>query len=644
MCGIAGFLGGGRQHSGQDDARRRLAAMAAMIAHRGPDDQDALFEAPVGLAHRRLAVIDPAPHGRQPMRRGPLTIVYNGEIYNFRELRRTLESEGESFRTSTDTEILLAAFSRWGESALDRINGMFAFAIWDADRRRLTLARDRAGKKPLYYAHCGDALLFGSEIKALFAWPEMRREPDYEAIHHYLSFQYVPSPMTAFAGVSALPPASVMVAEPGKEPSISRYWSAPSPSSATRAADPRALEEELRDLLSAAVRRRMVADVPIGALLSGGVDSSAVAAFMAAANDRPIKTYSIGFDEPDHDERSFARAVANLVGSDHTEEVVRPDAVALLPEIVWHYGQPFADPSAVPTYCVARLARRDVTVVLTGDGGDEFFLGYNRYNECGRRAAATSRLPAPLRELAAAAAAAIPDALVQHRPFGGLRRRLRHFGAAHSALYEPAMMYFSEDEKRRHYGPALRPQLAHSSLGLLDPYFAASPSIEAGASWADIHTYLPDDILVKVDVATMAFGLEARAPFLDVEVMEWASRLPWSVRMRGGRLKGLLKDALRPILPAAVLDRPKMGFGAPIERWFRSDFEGFARDTLCSPKAETRGFFEPGFAKRLINQHVQDGRHYHTRLWALLMLELWMTEWIDPPAARLIEKNANIIS
>lgn len=630
MCGIAGFLELTTGVVEPSQAVERLRKMAEAVAHRGPDDEGVFLDGPAGLAHRRLSIIDPAPHGRQPMQRGAHVISYNGEIYNYRDLRKQLQSHGEAFQTGTDTEVVLAAFQRWGEQAFERFDGMFALAIWDSMSRRLVLARDRMGEKPLYYALSGGVLLFGSEIKVILSWPGCARTPDLEAIHHYLSLQYVPSPLTAFAGVKALPQASTLTVTPGAEPLVRQYWRPPPPApdrsySASQARD---AEARTLELLTASVASRMVADVPVGAFLSGGVDSSSVCALMAGARDGPIKTFSIGFDEPDFDERQYARLVAGMIGAEHREEVVRPDAAQLLMDLVWHFGQPFADPSAVPTYYVARLAREDVTVVLTGDGGDEFFLGYQRYRDFGAMQR-YERWPQIAQRVARRTAGSISPALASQRPFGGLKRRLAMVGATRAERYAPSMMYFQEADKLQAYGGAMQDFLETSSLDLLSPFLDGAASLPAGAAWADSQTYLPDDLLVKVDVASMAFGLEARAPFLSLALIDHAQSLPESLKMPGGRLKGHLKDAVRGLLPPSIINRPKMGFGVPIEKWFRTDLYTFAGDILSSAASRSRGIFREGYAESLLADHGCGRRQHHTRLWAILMLELWFREWID---------------
>ncbi len=630
MCGLAGYFETRPDAVNPQEALSRLRSMTVAIAHRGPDDEDIFVDGPVGLAHRRLAVIDPAPHGRQPMHRGSLSISYNGEIYNYRELRSELEGIGEVFRTGTDTEVLLAAFHRWGERAFHRFNGMFALALWDRATRRLTLARDRIGEKPLYYALHNDILLFGSEIKAILAWPGFPHRANLEAIHHYLSLQYVPAPLTAFETVHTLRAGSILTIGTDQALSIKQYWCPPMPRADIELtpSEVRDAEQQTRELLAAAVQRRMVADVPIGAFLSGGIDSSAVCALMARAQDKPIKTFSIGFEESDFDERQFARLVARSIGAEHYEDVVRVDAAAILDDLVWHYGQPFADPSAIPTFVVSRLAGQHVTVVLTGDGGDEFFLGYERYRDfsvLGR----FEHWPNIVKTGALRFAGAISPQMADRRPFGGLKRRLSAIGASRAERYALAMLYFQEADKQLGYGDAMRSCLNVSSLDILSPFLDGIPSLVAGAAWADSQTYLPDDLMVKVDVATMAFGLEARAPFLDVTVMQHAQNLPPSLKFSNGVLKSHLKQALNGLLPNAVIHRPKMGFGVPIETWFRGDLSAVITDLFASQAARTRGIFADGYINRLLREHVSYKRQHHTRLWAALMLELWFCEWID---------------
>jgi asparagine synthase (glutamine-hydrolysing) len=636
MCGIGGFLLS--RSLPQGDLEARLWRMVAMLRHRGPDDEGVWTDGRAGLAHTRLSIIDTSPAGHQPMASGDgrVWIAYNGEIYNFTELGRELETLGYRFRGRSDSEILVNGWHAWGPQILGRLRGMFALAVWDRRTRRLVLARDRLGKKPLYWARTPTGLVFGSEIKALLTWPELRRAPDLAAIDRYLSWQYVPAPDTAFAGVRKLPAAhylAVAAAAGGgtaeREPV--RYWQLPAP---RLAAPRRPLPElcgELLALLGEAVRLRLVADVPLGAFLSGGIDSSAVVAMMARAGGGRVKTFSIGFAAAEYDELRYARMLAQYYRTDHEELIVEPDAIAVLPRLVWHYGEPFADPSAIPTYYVAELARRKVTVALTGDGGDECFLGYNRYRAM-RYLSRLDRWPRWVRAGLERALAALPPAVARRGRLQRIRDVLRAPVDRPAGRYAPTIAFFGDGDKEAGYGEALRDRLEHSAFDGLARYFAEAPSLVAGANRADIHTYLPDDLMVKVDAATMAHGLEARAPLLDHVLVEWAAQVPVEDRLAGGVTKSLFRRAMAPYLPPAILTRPKRGFGCPVDHWFRGPIKELAYDTLLSRAAAEHGLFRPPYVRRLLDEHCAFRRDHHTRLWALLVLELWFRMWIDPPA------------
>lgn len=629
MCGIAGALVGPAGRS-PDDVTSTIRRMVDAIRHRGPDDRGIHVDGPLALGHARLSVIDLSTAAHQPMLSpdGAVAVAFNGEIYNFRDLRAQLLALGYSFHSHSDTEVLVHGYDAWGMGLLARLRGMFALAIWDRRARRLVLARDRVGKKPLHYAWIDGTLVFASEIKAILAWPGFRREADLEAIDHYLTLQYVPAPWSAFKGVRKLPAGHWMSVDADGNSRTERYWSLPSPREA--AARPAAeLQEELIHHLDEAVRLRMVADVPLGAFLSGGVDSSAVVAMMARHAPGRVKTFSIGFEQADYDERRFARMVAERYDTDHHEFVVSPRVLDVLPRLVWNYNEPYADPSALPTFYVSEIARREVTVALNGDGGDESFLGYGRYLQC-RSVEWISRIPRPLRRLATRIAEAIPAGLESYRVPRVARRWLSYVSARDARRYAPWIVYFQEQDKRLGYAEAMRGLLAGSTLDLLEPYFLESPSFVGGAAWADLHTYLPDDLLVKVDVASMAHGLEARSPLLDHVLMEWAARIPVARKMAGGQGKAILKAALEPYLPREVLYRPKMGFGSPIDHWLRGALKRHAYDLLLAPEARRRGLFEPDFVRTLLDEHASGARLHHPKLWALLMLESWFRMWIDP--------------
>jgi asparagine synthase (glutamine-hydrolysing) len=633
MCGLSGILlSEPVEHS---LLRRRLHDMIATLRHRGPDDEGVWCDDRVGLAHARLSVIDLSTAGHQPMSddEGAIWLVFNGEIYNFQDLRRELEEAGHRFQSNTDTEVIIHGYKKWGDAVLTRLRGMFAIAIWDRRNRRLVLARDRIGKKPLYYAKTKAGLIFGSEIKAILAWPDVPRDPDLTALHHYFSLQYVPAPWTAFKAVRRLPQAHCMTVNVGAdgrlgEPKIEPYWKLRSPKQANRKASEGQLCEELVANLAESVRLRMIADVPLGAFLSGGVDSSAIVAMMAHVGGKRIKTFSIGFENAEYDETRFARMVAERYGTEHHEEIVRPDAVEILPKLSWHYNEPFADPSAVPSYYLAELARRHVTVALNGDGGDECFLGYGRYSSM-ERLSRLDDIPAWVRKPAARMIDRLPVSGRFSNQLAALANLLRSPSISGPQRYAFTITYFMDHMKNEGYGPAMRDQLAHSSLDLLAPYFDQAPDLVSGANWADIHTYLPDDLMVKVDIATMAHGLESRSPLLDHEFMEWAAEIPARVQMAKGVTKSLFKKAMEPYLPNEVLYRPKMGFGCPVDHWFRNELKDMAYDLLLSSTFVQRGLFERAYVKRLLDAHCQGTEDHHTRLWALLMLELWFRTWVD---------------
>jgi asparagine synthase (glutamine-hydrolysing) len=636
MCGVSGFLA--RAALPGDTAEARLWAMIATLRHRGPDDEGVWTDGRAGLAHARLSIIDLSPAAHQPMASadGAVWITYNGEVYNFTEIRQELDALGYPFRSRSDTEVIVNGWHAWGPKIFTRLRGMFALAIWDRRSQRLILARDRLGKKPLYYAATTTAFLFGSEIKALLTWPGVPRTADLSAIDRYLTLGYVPAPDTAFAGIRKLPAAHYLVVEARADRNLGalelvRYWRLPEPRATRRHRCTSDLKRELVGHLEEAVRLRLISDVPLGAFLSGGVDSSAVVATMARVGSGTVKTFSIGFSAKEYDETRYARMVAERYATDHQELVVEPDAVAVLPRLVWHYGEPFADPSAVPTYYVSQLARQEVTVALNGDGGDECFLGYRRYKAM-RYVSWLDGMPSWSRAELARLLGLVPLTAQQRFKIPRIRGVLQAPKQRPGRRYAFTLAPFTDEDKQDCYSRPMRDQLGRSALDLLEPYFAEAGSLVAGANWADIHTYLPDDLMVKVDVASMAHGLEARSPLLDHVLMEWAVGLPEQVKMARGVTKALFKSAMEPYLPAELLYRPKMGFGCPVDHWFRNELKEMAHDTLLSQSARQRGLFRPDYVQRLLDEHCSFTRDHHTRLWALLMLELWFRMWIDAPA------------
>lgn len=631
MCGIIGRF---NYRSGAPVADHTLAAMCELVGHRGPDGQGVWSDGPVGFGHRRLAVIDTSSAGRQPLQTadGRLTITFNGEIYNFGELRRELEQHGCQFHSRTDTEVILHAYQRYGVDCLSRLRGMFAFAIWDADKRRLFAARDRLGKKPLYYRNDSDGFAFASEPKAFLAESSFVAEADPRALFHYLSFQYVPSPASAFRGLHRLPPAHYLVLEDGRL-SIERYWTLRySPKRSISEAE--AAESVLADLTEA-TRIRLVSDVPLGAFLSGGIDSSLVVALMAGAGGGRVKTFSIGFDEAEYNELAYARVVAERFGTDHHETIVRPDAIAILPKLIWHYNEPFADSSAIPSFYLAEMTRRHVTVALTGDAGDENFAGYDRYlaSQLARR---FDGIPRSVRHAISRLAAALPGGATRST-HGRLRRFLETAADSHERRYARWMFHFDGAEKQAICSPEFLAQAGPlDSAAHLETLFASSTSEDHldATLRADVLSYLPDDLLVKVDIATMAHGLEARSPFLDHIVMERAAHLPVHLKLRGGTKKYILKRVARTLLPDEVIDRPKMGFGVPLDRWFRGPLRDFTHDVLLGSRCRSRGLFQVATIERLLHEHQTNRRNWHYHLWNLLILELWHQTFIDAkPAA-----------
>lgn len=626
MCGIVGIV---RSDSRPVD-EVLLARMCAAITHRGPDDDGFYVNGSVGLGMRRLSIIDVAG-GQQPIhnRDNSSWIVFNGEIYNYRELREKLEKLGHTFYTNSDTEAIVHAYDRYGADCPKHLRGMFSFAIWDERKQELFLARDRVGKKPLLYAQLGNQLVFASEFSALLLHPEISRDVDNEALHYYLSFMCVPAPLTAYRAIKKLEPGHSLRWRKG-EITIDQYWQ-PDFSTKIEISEQEA-EEQAIAILRDAVEVRLMSEVPLGAFLSGGIDSSAVVALMSETSSEPVKTFSIGFEEQDFSELHHARRVAEQIGADHHEFIVRPDALEVLPILVEHYGEPFADSSAIPTYYVARETRRHVTVALNGDGGDESFAGYERYAAM-RLAEKYRRVPAVVREsVVRQAIGLLPSSETRRSRVKDVKRFLHAASLPKLERYLQWVSVFDNEAKHDLYSEDFRHQTESSfPADVLGPWFGQSngTGVVDAALLTDIKTYLPNDLLVKVDIASMAVSLEARSPFLDHHVIEFAARLPEKLKLRGLTTKYLLKRMLKNILPAENLNRRKMGFGVPIGTWFRGRLEPFLRETVLSPKALGRGLFKPAAVKQLVELHVRGERDYSHQLWTLLMLELWFQRFID---------------
>ncbi|WP_327588941.1 asparagine synthase (glutamine-hydrolyzing) [Nonomuraea sp. NBC_00507] len=616
MCGIAGMVSTSRPDS---DLVRR---MCEMIVHRGPDGAGFHFDEHAALGMRRLAIIDLAT-GDQPVYNEDKQIVaiFNGEIYNFADLRQALAAQGHRLSGTGDSECLVHLYEEYGTDMVRQLRGMFAFAIWDRRHGRLLLARDRVGKKPLYWRSEGGSIWFGSELKSLERDPGLQRDVDPIALHHYLTYQYVPAPWSIYKRVCKLPPGHLLIWERGQI-TVRRYWELDSsPRHVTNEVEE---EERLRELILEATRIRMASERPIGAFLSGGIDSSAVVAAMAMQSTRPVKTFCVGFEESQYDERHKARIVADRYGTDHHEFVVTSDLLDVLPRIAWHFDEPFADSSAIPSFYVAQLSRQHVTVVLNGDGGDESFGGYQRYILMDKAA----WIPDIPRRLAATSAS-IGDLIAQRSESGSFCRRLGRllqFAAAPPAQrYARLMSSFTPKWKAEIYSDDLRYLLGEvDSYRLFEEAFQRSRAeTDLGRVLdVDIATYLPGDLLVKVDITVMANSLEARSPFLDHHLLEWAAGLPISLKVRNNETKLLLKRAVRPWLPREILEYPKQGFGVPLASWLRGELRDLAFDVLTDATARDRGLFRPAVVRNLLHRHIA-GADHSVRLWTLLQLELW---------------------
>ncbi len=631
MCGIAGIMDlRGRRPVDPD----RLARMSALVAHRGPDGSDDFRAAGIGLAHRRLAIID-LEGGRQPLfnETDRVCVVYNGEIYNFQELAAELRAHGHVFRTHCDTEVIVHAWEQWGASCVDRFRGMFAFALWDADREVLFLARDRLGEKPLYYTETDDGLLLvASELRAVVGGMAEVPPLDPEAVEDYFALGYVPDPRTIFRGVHKLPPATRLTVRRGAPPPPPiPYWDVRFAEAAPR--DDRTAEEELAARFAECVRMRMIADVPLGAFLSGGVDSSAVVAFMAQASDLPVRTCSMGFPDPRFDESRYAALVAERYGTDHFAETVEIDAFGLIDRLATAYTEPFADSSAVPTFLVSALARKRVTVALSGDGGDELFAGYRRYAFHRREEQVKARLPAGLRRpLFGALARAYPKLDWAPRP---LRAKATFEALAADAVggYFRAVTLLPTPLRRRLYSADFRRALGgYEAIEVLRGHAARSGTDDpvARAQYIDLKTWLPGQMLTKVDRASMANGLEVRPPFLDHELVEWAAALPPEQKIAGMDGKAVLKRLIEPLVPREVLHRPKQGFSLPLARWLREGFEERLRALPDEPLLAGTGLFDRTMVRRLVAEHLGRRRDHARTLWSLLMFEAFLRRpWLD---------------
>jgi asparagine synthase (glutamine-hydrolysing) len=637
MCGIAGFVTRD-EHRDTRAANDVLGRMCHVIGHRGPDEQGTVVKKQVAIGMRRLSIID-LEGGRQPMSGcdSEITIVFNGEIYNHRELQRELESRGHQFKTHSDTETIVHAYEEYGALCLEHLRGMFAFAIWNARARELFIARDRVGKKPLYYTITpGGTLIFGSELKSLREHPEFRGDINVEALDAYLTFGYVPDPLTIFRDVHKLPPGHHLSFKNGRA-RVEQYWDFPYEHvQENPARSENECLEELRALLDEAVRVRMEAEVPLGAFLSGGVDSSTVVGLMARHATQPVKTFSIGFHEDSYNELKYARIAAQRFETDHHEFVVTPDICEIVDELVWHFDEPFADSSAIPTYMVSKLAREHVTVALSGDGGDELFAGYTRY-ALDRRRSGFANLPRLVRE-------GVMQPLGRNLPHSAWGRNYLHNVALDPLdRYIEDVSVFTRLNKPSLYTDDFRRQLGSPEAAQRFRDYASHSRADDPLDpllYLDSKTYLPGDILTKVDRMSMAVSLEARVPLLDHKLIEFVcTRIPANMKMKGLETKHIFKRAVDDLVPREILDRPKQGFGIPIDQWINQQLRERVRGTLTEARTMQRGFIEPRYVKLLLDEHERGRRDHATELWTLFMLELWQRKFVDAPVSDSVDQS-----
>jgi len=628
MCGICGKIS-----SNGAVSEGLIRKMCEVLKHRGPDNEGCmLFDLPsnnitIGLGHRRLSVIDLSPAGHQPMCNEDRTIwiVMNGEVYNFLELRDELEKKGHRFKSHTDTEAILHLYEEKGIECLGDLRGPFAFSLWDSKRERLFLARDRIGKKPIYYRYKNQTLTFASEIKAILQDPGVSVEVNRSAVTDYLSYGYVPTPESMFKGIMKLPPAHFMIYEKGNI-RIEKYWELDFSKKIKLSENEYC--DRILDLLEEATRLRMISDVPLGAFLSGGIDSSAVVYMMSKLSSRPVKTFSIGFEEQEYSELKFAERIADRFGTEHKNYIVKPNAIEILPKLVWHYNEPYADSSALPSYYVAKMTRQDVTVALNGDGGDECFGGYERFMAA-RFAEYLKIVPGNLLRF-------IADRLSESLSLKDFRTRLKRFLLMASRPYRDRhynwVTIFRDSDKRSLFSEEFNKEITvRNSFAYLDKAFneCTSKGIVDLVMSTDIKTNLLDDLLVKMDIATMANSLEGRSPFLDHKVMEFMASIPSNMKIKGMRLKYIFKKALKNKLPDEILARGKMGFGVPLDSWLRGELKSYSYGILLSDKCIKRGYFKKEALKNMLDEHCAGNFNNGAKIWSLLFLELWHRMFVD---------------
>ncbi len=629
MCGICGII----DYTGKPVQKDTIQEMCSHIRHRGPDDEGIYIsnsKFSVGLGHRRLSIIDLSASGHQPMSNedGTIWIVFNGEIYNFKDLRHELENQGHIFKSDTDTETIIHLYEEYGIDCVRELRGMFAFAIWDEKKESLFMARDRLGKKPLLYYQDENNFCFASEFTALLASGLIKRQINPEVIDYYLTFGYIPAPLAVYKGVFKLLPGHTLILR-DRNIALNPYWQLDY-SKKINISEEEAGEEILR-LLKEAVRIRLYSDVPLGAFLSGGIDSSTVVALMSGLSGKRVKTFSIGFEEKDYSELKYARKVAERFNSEHNEFIVKPKALEILPILVERYGEPYADSSCIPSYYVSRETRRHVTVALNGDGGDELFAGYERYQAI-LASEVYQKAPLFLRGIVNGTAGLLPDSVNPKNRFRRLKRFLEGAALPLNQRYVRWVGIFSENLKKNLYSEDFSKTISSvDSQRFIGQFLSDSNglSLTDALLYTDTLTYLPNDLLVKMDIASMANSLEARSPFLDHKLIEFVAKLLPEFKLRKFVKKYILKKVAEDMIPKENIHRKKMGFGVPVGEWFRNELKDFLQQTLTSKGSLGRGYFKPEAVKEIVRRHIERQKDYSFQLWSLLMLELWHKRFMD---------------
>jgi len=607
-----------------------IKKMADTIIYRGPDDEGIYCAPHIGLGQRRLAIIDLNKSATAPLSNEDSTvwIVFNGEIYNYQILREKLITQGHVFKTHSDTEVIIHLYEQFGAECLQHLRGMFAFTIWDSNKKIIFAARDRLGKKPYFYKKSGTSFIFGSEIKAITADPSVSVSPDFSSIDLYLTYQYVPSPYTAFEGIQKIPPASYLICNTNGDLKIEKYWSLPDPSVKTKASEEE-VQHEIKTKLREAVRLRMISDVPLGAFLSGGIDSGMIVAMMAQESSTPVKTFSIGFEEEEYNELPYARLVSNLYETDHHELIIKPSAIDILPKLVKHYNEPFADASALPTFYVSELAREHATVALSGDGGDENFGGYGRYIRF-QKWSKLDLIPKQIRQIPNYVLHAIINSSFSDNKLLDISKGLRMISADTPDRYNLIMSLFKEEDKNLIYTSNFNNYLFKNKI--INEGSNTFTKEMTNLEWMardDLQHYLPDCLMTKTDVVSMANSLEIRCPLLDHEFVEYAATIPSKLKLNGNDGKLIFRNLANSFLPDEIIRKPKTGFASPIKKWFSSELSEMLKMTLLDDSATKRNLFQICGIKKMLEEQQNGKRDWSSRLWALMFLELWFREFID---------------